>query len=67
MAARSRSDLPRTQAPSNDIYVGLLVLAFVAQIAGFTFLMIDYLSYPNGPPPKVSLKPPAPAAPAPLP
>ena len=64
MAARTRSDAPRTAAPRSDIYVGLLVVAFVAQIAGFTFLMIDYMAYPNGAPPKASIKPPAIAAPA---
>ncbi len=65
MAARSRSDSPRTAAPRSDIYVGLLILAFVAQLAGATFLAIDYFSYPSSKPPVVSLRPPAPVAPAP--
>jgi hypothetical protein len=59
MAAQART----AQKPRSDIYTGLLVLAFLAQIVGFTFLAIDYMSYPSASPPKVSLKPPA--APAP--
>ena len=56
----------RTAAkPSSDLYTGLLVMAFLAQIVGFTFLAIDYMSYPSAAPPKVSLKPPAAPAPAP--
>jgi hypothetical protein len=59
MAAQART----AQKPRSDLYTGLLVLAFLAQIVGFTFLAIDYMSYPSAAPPKVSLKPPA--APAP--
>ena len=51
-------------APKNDIYVGLLVLAFLAQITGFTFLVIDWASYPPSKPViPASFKPPQQAAP----
>jgi len=56
MAARSRSDAPK---PRSDIYTGLLVLAFVAQMVGVAFLAIDYFSYPNGAPKPVTYNPPA--------
>jgi hypothetical protein len=64
MAARSRAD--SGTKPRSDIYTGLLVLAFLAQIAGFTFLLIDYMSYAPGKPPAVpGLVPPKPQTPAP--
>jgi hypothetical protein len=64
MAARSRAD--SGPKPRSDIYTGLLVLAFLAQIAGFTFLLIDYYSYAPGKPPAVmNLAPAKPPAPAP--
>jgi hypothetical protein len=64
MAARSRSD--RAPQPRSDLWTGLLVLSFLAQIAGCTFLAIEYFSYPDRKPPALApLKPPAPP-PAPV-
>jgi hypothetical protein len=57
MAARARTQTP---APRSDIYVGLLVLAFLAQVTGFTFLLIDWASYPASKPAiPAQFKPPA--------
>jgi hypothetical protein len=39
--------------PRNDVYVGLLVIALLAQIAGIVFLYMDYSQYPDTKPPKV--------------
>ena len=63
MAARSRAD--SGPKPRSDIYTGLLVLAFLAQIVGCTFLLIDYMAYAPGKPPAVpALVPPKPPPPA---
>jgi hypothetical protein len=56
-------------APKSDVWVGLLVLSLVAQLAGAAFLLYDYAQYPdpakiqNVPdiPPSSSQQPPAPA------
>jgi hypothetical protein len=61
MAARSRSDAPKVRS---DIYTGLLVLAFLAQMVGVTFLALDYFSYPSKAPTPANYQPPRPAAPA---
>ncbi len=58
MAARARSDSPAK--PRSDLYTGLLVIAFLAQIVGVTFLAIDYYSYPSAKPTPVSFNRPAP-------
>jgi hypothetical protein len=57
----SRSNAPAK--PRSDLYTGLLVIAFLAQIVGVTFLAIDYLSYPSAKPAPVSFGRPAAAAP----
>lgn len=63
MAARSREAAqPRARS---DAYVGMLALAFIAQLVGALFLYLDYSSYPPGTPPKVASAPPAASAPAP--
>lgn len=53
--------------PKSDAYVGLLILSLLAQIAGATFLFLDFSQYPEKAPPRYS--PPAaavqPAAPPP--
>jgi hypothetical protein len=59
--ARDRSDRP--PKPRSDLYVGLLVIAFLAQIMGVTFLAIDWYSYPTAKAPAVNFNRPAPAAP----
>jgi hypothetical protein len=41
------------------VWVGLLVIALVAQLAGILFLFLDYNSYPEKAPPKVTDRPPA--------
>src|SRR6516165_5840256 len=57
MAARARSEAPRVRARS-DAYVGLLVLALLAQIAGGVFLYLEWDSYGSTkPPPKVPDRP----------
>ena len=38
--------------PKSDAYVGLLLLALLAQIAGAVFLYLEYSSYGENPPPK---------------
>jgi hypothetical protein len=60
MAARARSDSPAK--PRSDLYTGLLVIAFLAQMIGVTFLAIDYFSYPSGKPTSVNFNRPAPPA-----
>jgi hypothetical protein len=59
MAARARSDSP--VKPRSDLYTGLLVIAFLAQMVGVTFLAIDYMSYPSKAATPVSFVRPAPA------
>ncbi|SRR5579885_2424745 len=56
---------PRTAKPRSDVYVGLLILALLAQIAGAAFLYLDYSQYPDIKPPKVADRPKGGAAPAP--
>jgi hypothetical protein len=52
------SDLAPPVKPGPDVYVGLLVLSLLAQVAAALFLWMDYSSYPEGgKPPKV--QPPA--------
>ncbi len=46
MAARARTAGPRPR-PRSDAYVGLLVLALLAQIAGGVFLIMEWSSYPE--------------------
>jgi len=40
--------------PKSDAYVGLLMIALLAQIAGAIFLYLEYSSYPDTGPPKVA-------------
>ena len=54
---------PSEPKPRNDAYVGLLILSLVAQVAGATFLLIDWYRYPSGGPQKPSALAAAPAAP----
>lgn len=54
---RGTSDLAPAAKPSSDVYVGLLALSLLAQVAGATFLYMDYSQYPDAKPNKVS--PPA--------
>jgi hypothetical protein len=47
-AARARSQSSRDSRPPkprSDVYVGLLVLSLLAQIAGALFLYLDYSQY----------------------
>ena len=64
MAARARSEAPRVRARS-DAYVGLLVLALLAQIAGGVFLYLEWDSYPSTKPPQVQSAPLRQTAPQP--
>ena len=57
----TRSSAPAK--PRSDLYTGLLVIAFLAQMVGVTFLAIDYLSYPSGKPSPVNFNRPAVQAP----
>jgi hypothetical protein len=52
-AARSRSRAPTGPPVQSDVYVGLLVLALLAQIAGAVFLFLDWSQYPEAKAPKV--------------
>src|SRR4051794_27650918 len=62
------TDLAAPPKPGPDVYLGLLVLSLLAQVAAALFLLLDYKEYPPGKAPKVT--PPAaiggstPAAPA---
>jgi hypothetical protein len=49
------------------VYVGLLLIALLAQLAGILFLFLDYNTFPDKAPPKISDRPPAlaPSGPAP--
>jgi hypothetical protein len=49
------------------VYVGLLLIALLAQLAGILFLFLDFSAFPEKAPPKVSDRPPAlvPSGPAP--
>ena len=51
MAARSRETM--SQPVASDVYVGLLLISLLAQIAGVVFFYLDYSSYPSTAPPKV--------------
>jgi hypothetical protein len=65
MARTSRGTTP-PPAPQSDAYVGLLVIALVAQIAGAVFFYLDWSSYPETnpkPPAAVSVQPRAPGLP----
>src|SRR5437762_1969411 len=72
---RSRGRAPYRDAepkPRSDAYTGLLLLALLAQIAGVTFLALDWMQYRNADgstePPKVAPLAASPAAsPAPAP
>ena len=71
MAARARRtadvDVPSRPRTRSDVYVGLLGIALLAQLAGVLFLFLDWNSFPDKSPPKVSDRPPpimAPAGPA---
>jgi hypothetical protein len=66
MAARARSRGYEDSAqpkPRSDVYTGLLVISLLAQIAGSTFLFLDYSEYKKDKPPQVSSIP-VPQAPA---
>jgi hypothetical protein len=46
---------PRTRS---DVYVGLLLVALIAQLAGILFLYLDFSAYPDKAPPPAA-RPPA--------
>jgi hypothetical protein len=52
LRTKSRGDTPKPK-PRSDAYVGLLVIALLAQIAGGVFLYLDYKEYPDAKPKKV--------------
>src|SRR5947209_14621176 len=72
-AARARRtadvEVPVRPRARSDVYVGLLLIALLAQLAGVMFLFLDYNAFPDKAPPKVSDRPPAlvPGGPAPAP
>lgn len=72
-AARARRtadvEVPVRPRARSDVYVGLLLIALLAQLAGVLFLFLDYNAFPDKAPPKVSDRPPAlvPSGPAPAP
>jgi hypothetical protein len=49
--------------PQNDAYIVLLVISLVAMILGCALLFFDYSSYPDGKPPPVNVRQPAPIQP----
>lgn len=57
MARVRTSDAPRPPKARSDAYVGLLLLALLAQIAGAVFLYLDWSAYPQTAPPKVPTAP----------
>lgn len=46
-----------TTKPRSDVYVGLLILSLLAQIAGVVFLFLEYSSYPDKKPPQTPQAP----------
>jgi hypothetical protein len=56
-----------TPKPKSDAYVGLLMIALLAQIAGAIFLYLEYTSYPESGVPKIQTSPVASATPGPGP
>jgi hypothetical protein len=57
-AATDVEDVPSRTRPRSDVYVGLLLLALLAQLAGVLFLFLDYNTYPDKAPTKVADRPP---------
>jgi hypothetical protein len=55
--ARTQSSTPPRAKPRSDVYVGLLILALLAQVAGAAFLYLDYSQYPESKPPQVRALP----------
>jgi hypothetical protein len=43
-------DAPKRPKQRSDVYVGLLAIALLAQIAGAVFLYLDYQQYPAAKP-----------------
>jgi hypothetical protein len=60
MAARARSGTQKK--PRSDAYVGLLILALLAQITGAVFLFLDYNDYKGAVPKPPTVQAPPPAA-----
>jgi hypothetical protein len=58
-------DAPRANKPRSDVYVGLLILSLLAQIAAGAFLFLDYSQYPESKPPKITDRPKSAGGPAP--
>jgi hypothetical protein len=52
---------PRTAKPKNDVYVGLLIISFLAMVAGTVLMALDYSNYADKP--KDPGRPPAAQAP----
>jgi hypothetical protein len=55
--ARTPTTAPARAKPRSDVYVGLLILALLAQVAGAAFLYLDYQQYPDAKPPQVQKGP----------
>jgi hypothetical protein len=58
--ARTSRGTPEPAVPQNDAYVGLLVIALIAQIVAAVFFYLDWSSYPETnpkPPQAVSVQP----------
>jgi hypothetical protein len=55
-AARARrtadAEVPVRPRSRSDAYVGLLLIALLAQLAGVLFLFLDYSAFPDKAPPK---------------
>jgi hypothetical protein len=47
---RSRSKADPSQKPRNDVYVGLLIISFLAMVAGTVLLYLDFAQFPEGKP-----------------
>ncbi len=66
-AARARRtadvEVPVRPRPRSDVYVGLLLVALLAQLAGVLFLFLDYNAFPDKAPPKAMDRPPPLTAP----
>ena len=57
-ATRSRGRGDRVSAPARtDAYVGMLVVAFLAQLVAALFLVLDYTSYPDKKPKQIPTRP----------
>jgi hypothetical protein len=55
-AARVRDDVDAPAGSSLNAYTGMVVISLVATIIGLVFLLLDWSSYKDAPPPPVPVQ-----------